>query len=66
MIETMVFSYAALIGFVFTGASRNQKAQRAHPPQLRYIGFVLAGSLATLSLLLLASIPLGIEITILS
>lgn len=64
MIETLVMSYGMLVGMVLTGASRNVKQARPHSPTLRRIGHVVAGSLLTLSLLLLASIPLGIGVSL--
>lgn len=62
MVETMVFSYGMLISFVLTGAHRNNSVKRPHSQTLRNAGLVLAGSLATLSALLIASIPLGIDV----
>ncbi|WP_394648865.1 hypothetical protein [uncultured Sphingomonas sp.] len=32
-----------LLSFVLTGASRNRKLERANPPVLLYVGYVLFG-----------------------
>lgn len=53
MLEALAFSYGLLLSFVFAGAERNHRAQRAHAPMLVYIGYVLCGSLAATSVGLL-------------
>ena len=53
MFETIFFTYGLLTSFVLSGATRNRKLRRANPPILDYVGYVLFGCSAALSVLLL-------------
>ncbi len=54
MFSAIMFTYGLLTSFVLSGASRNNRLQRPHPPMLRNIGYVLCGCSAGLSVLMLA------------
>lgn len=43
MVGAVVFTYGMLMSFVLTGASRNNRLHRPHPPMLTYVGYVLLG-----------------------
>ena len=58
MFSTIMFTYGLLTSFVLSGASRNNRLQRPHPRMLRYIGYILCGCSAGLSVLLLARVAL--------
>jgi hypothetical protein len=53
MLGSIVFTYGMLTSFVLQGATRNARLARPNPPMLRYIGYVLCGLSAGLSILLL-------------
>ena len=53
MLGAVVFTYGMLMSFVLSGASRNAKARRPNPQVLQYVGYVLLGTTATASVLLL-------------
>jgi hypothetical protein len=40
-----------LLSFVLSGASRNRKLERANPPVLNYIGYVLFGITCSVALM---------------
>lgn len=43
MFGTLAFTYGLLMSFVLSGASRNVKLRRPHPPTLVYMGYLLCG-----------------------
>lgn len=43
MLEAVALTYGMLLSFVLAGATRNRKLERANPPMLNYVGFVLFG-----------------------
>ncbi|MEA1085474.1 hypothetical protein ACLBWH_10435 [Sphingomonas sp. M6A6_1c] len=53
MLGSIVFTYGMLTSFVLQGATRNARLARPNPPMLQYIGYVLCGLSAGLSILLL-------------
>ncbi|RZL54598.1 MAG: hypothetical protein EOP65_11030 [Sphingomonas sp.] len=53
MLGSIVFTYGMLMSFVLQGATRNARLARPNPPMLQYIGYVLCGLSAGLSILLL-------------
>ena len=44
MAEIALFFYGLLATFVLSGAQRNVKLARPHPPLLTYLGYVLCGA----------------------
>lgn len=54
MFEAIFFTYGLLTSVVLSGAARNRKLQRANPPMLEYVGYVLFGCSAALSAMLFA------------
>jgi hypothetical protein len=53
MLGSIVFTYGMLMSFVLQGATRNARLARPNPPMLQYIGYVLCGLSAGLSIMLL-------------
>ena len=53
MLGAIVFTYGMLMSFVLQGASRNAKLKRPNPPMLQYVGYLLCGLSAGLSIMLL-------------
>ncbi|KQT31433.1 hypothetical protein ASG29_15440 [Sphingomonas sp. Leaf412] len=53
MLGAVVFTYGMLMSFVLSGASRNAKLARPNPPILQYVGYVLLGATAAVSVALL-------------
>lgn len=43
MFGAAAFTYGILMSFVLSGASRNIKLRRPHPPIMMYVGYVLCG-----------------------
>lgn len=66
MIQAAAFTLGMLVVFVFSSARNNIRAGREHSAVLRNVGMGLVGSLAAVSIILLASIPLGFDLTTLS
>ena len=54
MVGAAVLVYGMLVSFIFSGASRNAKLQRKNPPMMQYVGYVLCGITAGISVILLA------------
>mgnify|MGYP001806811081 CR=1 FL=1 len=54
MVGTAMFVYGMLVSFIFSGASRNAKLRRPNPPIMQYVGYVLCGITAGVSMILLA------------
>ena len=63
MIEAAGFTFAMVLSFVFSSAVNNNRANRPHPPIMRYVGWGLVGALVAVSAVLIISIPLGIDLT---
>lgn len=59
MFGAVAFTYGLLMSFVLSGASRNRKLKRPNPPMLNYVGYVLFGSTAAASVLLLGYAAYG-------
>jgi hypothetical protein len=59
MFGVAAFTYGVLMSFVLSGASRNRKLRRPHPPMLLYVGYVLFGSTAAASVMLLGYAAYG-------
>lgn len=59
MLGPIVLAYGLLTSFVLSGASRNHRLRRPHPPQLVYVGYVLCGLSAGFAALLLGSAMVG-------
>lgn len=53
MLGAIVFTYSMLMSFVLQGATRNARLRRPNPPMLQYVGYLLCGLSAGLSVLLL-------------
>ena len=53
MLGAIVFTYSMLMSFVLQGASRNARLARPNPPMLQYVGYLLCGLSAGLSIMLL-------------
>ena len=53
MLGAVVFTYGMLMSFVLSGASRNARERRPNPPVLQYVGYVLLGTTAAASAILL-------------
>ena len=51
MLEAVALTFGMLVSFVLTGATRNRKLQRPNPPMLTYVGYVLVGITACVSLM---------------
>jgi hypothetical protein len=49
MFGAAAFTYGILMSFVLSGASRNIKLRRPHPPMMMYVGYVLCGISAGLA-----------------
>ncbi|PZQ58103.1 MAG: hypothetical protein DI544_15010 [Sphingomonas taxi] len=60
MLEVAALTYGMLLSFVFAGASRNRKLERANPPVLNYVGYVLVGATCTMAVLLAAYAAWGL------
>ena len=60
MIEAVALTYGMLLSFVLTGASRNRKLERANPPMLNYIGYVLFGITCSVALMAASYAPWGV------
>lgn len=43
MFGAIAFAYGLLTSFVLSGASRNNKLKRPHPPILVYAGYICCG-----------------------
>lgn len=43
MFGAAAFTYGILMSFVLSGASRNIRLRRPHPPMMMYVGYVLCG-----------------------
>ncbi|WBH16892.1 hypothetical protein [Sphingomonas radiodurans] len=54
MVGTAMFFYGLLLSFIFSGASRNAKLHRPNPPMMQYLGYVLCGLTAGVSVILIA------------
>jgi hypothetical protein len=63
MIQAAAFTLGLLVMFVFSSARNNIRTGRAHSAVLRNVGMGVVGSLAALSIILIASIPLGLDLT---
>lgn len=59
MLGAVVFTYGMLMSFVLSGASRNAKESRPNPPMLQYVGYVLLGTTAAVSVILLGYAAYG-------
>ena len=53
MLGAIVFTYSMLMSFVLQGATRNARLRRPNPPMLQYVGYLLCGRSAGLSIMLL-------------
>jgi len=53
MLGAIVFTYSMLMSFVLQGATRNARLRRPNPPMLQYVGYLLCGLSAGLSIMLL-------------
>ncbi|MES2289548.1 MAG: hypothetical protein V4530_07400 [Pseudomonadota bacterium] len=63
MIQAAAFTLGMLAMFVFSSARNNLRMGREHSPVLRNVGMGVVGSLAAVAIVLIASIPLGIDLT---
>lgn len=63
MIQAAAFTLGMLAMFVFSSARHNLRVGREHSAVLRNVGLGVVGSLAAVSFILIASIPLGIDLT---
>lgn len=63
MIQATAFTLGMLAMFVFSSARNNLRMGREHSPVLRNVGMGVVGSLAAVAIVLIASIPLGIDLT---
>ena len=43
MFGALALTYGMLMSFVLSGASRNVKLRRPHPPTMVYLGYLLCG-----------------------
>jgi hypothetical protein len=59
MLGAVVFTYGMLMSFVLSGASRNRRLSQPNPRNLTYVGYVLCGLSAGLSVMLMASAMMG-------
>lgn len=55
MVGAAAFAYGILTSFILSGASRNVRLRRAHPPVMIYVGYLLCGISAGIALLAAAS-----------
>lgn len=51
MFDTVALTYGMLMSFVLSGAARNVKLMRAHPPTMIYLGYLLCGITTGLAVL---------------
>lgn len=50
MVGAAAFAYGILMSFILSGASRNVRLRRPHPPVMVYVGYVLCGISAGLAI----------------
>lgn len=60
MLGAIVLTYGMLTSFVLQGASRNARLKRPNPPMLQYVGYVLLGTTAAASAILLGYAAWGL------
>lgn len=53
MTGAAVFMYGMLVSFIFSGSSRNARLRRPNPPMMQYVGYVLCGISAGVSVALM-------------
>ena len=63
MIQAAAFTLGMLVVFVFSSARNNIRMGRDHSPVLRNVGLGVVGSLAAVAIILIASIPFGIDLS---
>lgn len=51
MVGAAAFTYGILMSFVLSGASRNIRLRRPHPPMMIYVGYLLCGISAGIAVL---------------
>lgn len=51
MVGAAAFAYGMLMSFILSGASRNVKLRRPHPPLMIHVGYLLCGISAGVAIL---------------